>query len=184
MNEFKKILKEELDQLSTGPMADALQAAHAAKEAESLLRNAQDELHAALEALNTKLAFEIRKRSPKLQVNLSNGKVQVYYKSKAVIVSPNAIAGKWEIDPNDMGRSFVKGFAHALPMQDDLGPIAEAVVEYFGGHYKTLGDTYQRTPVVRAPAGRTTGAAPSPTPLNGRPIQQGGTSKPGNTNYA
>jgi hypothetical protein len=172
MNEFKKVLKEELDQLSTGPMASALEAAHQAKEAESLLRNAQDELHAALEALNTKLAFEIRKRSPKLQVNLSGGKVQVYYKSKAVIVSPNALAGKWEIDPNDMGRSFVKGFAHALPMQDDLGPIAEAVVEYFGGHYKTLGDTYQRAP-----------AAPKLTNEQ-RPIRQRGTSKPGNTYYA
>jgi hypothetical protein len=175
MSEFKKILKEELDQISTGPMASVLSAAHKVKEAESVLRNAKDELHASLEAINTKLAFEIRKRSPKLQVNLSDGKVQVYYKSKAVIVSPNALSGKWEIDPNDMGRSFVKGFAHALPMQDDLSSIAEAVVEYFGGHYKTLGDTYQRA--------RSNSQVPKLTNEQ-RPIRKRGTSKPGNAYYA
>ena len=151
MNKFNKILKEELDQIATGSTAKALNAAHKVKESESLLRNAKDELHASLEALNTQLAFEIRKRMPKLQVNLGNGKCQVYYKSKTVVVSPNALSNKWEIEPNDMGRSFVKGFAHALPMQDDLGPIAEAVVEYFNNHYKSLGDTYSRSRKVITP---------------------------------
>lgn len=169
MNEFKKLLKEELDQLATGPVSSALDAAHKVKEAESVLRNAQDELHSSLEAINTKLAFEIRKRMPKLQINLSGNRCQIYYKSKAVVVSPNAIAGKWEIEPNDMGKSFMKGFAHALPMQDDFGPIAEAVAEYFGGHYKTLSDTYGRAPKMANEQ---------------RPIRQRGTSKPGNTYYA
>lgn len=172
MSKFNKILKEELDQLATGPVASSLDAAHRVKEAESILRNAQDELHASLESINTKLAYEIRKRMPKLQVNLGGGKCRIYYKSKSVVVSPNALAGKWEIEPNDMGKSFMKGFAHALPMQDDLGPIAEAVVEYFGGHYKTLGDTYSRP------------AAPPRLANEQRPIRQRGTSKPGNTYYA
>lgn len=162
MNKFNKILQEQLDQMPAAPggiVSKAMEAGHKVKEAESVLRNAEDEFNTAIESLNNQLALEIRRRNGKLQVTLGNGKCQVYYKSKGIVVRPNAVANKWEIDPNDMGRSFLKGFAHALPMTDDLGPIAEAVVEYFTGQYKTLGDTYSRAPRAPKPYG---GQPPTP----------------------
>lgn len=148
MNKFNKVLQEQLEQMpsASGVTSQAKQAAHKVKEAESVLRNAQDELNMAVENLNSQLSLEIRKRMSKLQVTISSGACQIRYKSKGITVKPNTINNKWEIDPNDMGRSFMKGFSHALPMNDDLSSIAEAVVEYFTGQYKTLGDTYSRTP--------------------------------------
>lgn len=142
MNNFKKLLQENLDAMATGLVGSVLAAASEVKEAESVARNARQALNDAVETLNSQLALEIRKRMSKLQVNLGGGKCNVRFKSKAVTVWPDVMSKKWQIDPNDMGRSFVRGFSHALPMQDDLSSIAEAIVEYFTGHYKSLGDTF------------------------------------------
>lgn len=165
MNNFKKLLQENLDSIPQGLVATVLSTAATLKEAESVARNARQELNDAIETLNSQLALEIRKRMPKLQVNLASGKCNVRFKSKAVTVWPDVMSKKWQIDPNDMGRSFVRGFSHALPMQDDLSSIAEAIVEYFTGHYKSLGDTF---------------GVKNTMPTE---VKQKGKSKPGNSYY-
>lgn len=166
MSKFNKILNEELNAMPQGLVGGVLAAAATVKEAESVSRNARQGLHDAIETLNSQLALEIRKRMPKLQVNLASGKCHVKFKSKAVTVWPDAMGGKWQIDQNDMGRNFMRGFSHALPMHDDLSSIAEAISEYFSGHYKSLGDTFGAKNVM-------------PTE-----VKQRGKSKPGNSYYA
>jgi hypothetical protein len=165
MKKFDKLLQEELDQKQFGFVGSVINAAYGVKEIESRLHELVENLRTAVESLNAQLALEIRKRMPKLQVNLSNGKCHVNYKSKSIVVYPDPVSKKWDIEPNDMGRRFSRGYPDVLPMQDDLGFIAEAVCEYFSSQYRTLHDTHGSV-------------------KEGQAIHKRGKSKPGNTYYS
>jgi hypothetical protein len=168
MNKFDKVLNEEIDQLqpSSGYVNSLLSARKIVQEAESTLRSARDNLIVAKESLNAHLALEIRKRVPQLNVNLTDGKLNIGYRSKCITACPDLDRNNWAIESNDFGRGFVRGFGHTLPLQEDLGPIAEAMAEYFTGKYKTL-------------------QGPGPAPMKtGRPIRQKGKGRPGTGYYA
>jgi hypothetical protein len=182
MKQFDKLLQEEIDQFQSGHVASITNIARDMHEAESQLQALRDKLHHAVEQLNAMLAVEIRKRMPMLAIRLASGKCHVSYKSKSITVKPDVYRNRWDIDPNDMGRGFMRAHADVLPLQEDLGPIAVSVIEYFTSQYRTL----QKVSGNHIP--RPKPPKPNPEPIKpigeGRPIRRRGKSKPGNTYYA
>lgn len=143
MRDFDKALNEEVEAIKqNSKTSDIMRLTHEAHELQSELNSVNEQLQQAVETLNAQLALELRKSMPKLNVNLSNGKCYVRYRShnssKSVVVFPDVTRGRWEVEPGDFGRGFAKHFDAALPLQDDLDPLVDAIVEYFSTQYKSL----------------------------------------------
>jgi len=175
MDKFNNILQEQIDQLNAkGPVETLLSAAYNVREIESSLNQHKDELQQASDALNAALALEVRKRMPKLQTNLADGKCHIRYRSKSLVVYPDAGSQRWVIEPSDFSRGFMKLYSDTLPLKNDLRSVAESVVEYFSTNYKTIANV----------SGNPTNINPSPIAPAGPAIKQKGISQPGTSYYA
>lgn len=173
MKEFDKILNEQIDKLDENYVNSVLAAHNKVQETEATLRAQKDILEHAVESLCAYLALEIRKRMPKLNVHLANGTCNIQYRSKSLSISPNIAQAKWEIEPTDMGRGFVRGYSHVLPLQNDMSAIADAAIEHFSNNYKT----------IQKETGMGESAVSGGAINAGRPIKQKGKSKPGTGYY-
>jgi len=99
-------------------------------ELEMKLRHSTEEYNAAL-------AMSLRKRLPGLSVGLSNGRCSANYRSTNLSCWPDLQAQMWKFEPNRHGRSFMRRNGHLLPLGNQLEPLVDAIVNYFG-RYKTL----------------------------------------------
>lgn len=201
MKPFEKCLQEHLDSMppessmsgQSGHASEARSVNADLREAEARVLNLQSNLQHALESLNAKLAVEIRKRMPKLSVNLTQHKVEIRYRSKALVCWPNVDRDVWEVELNDTGRYFMRAHSADLKITDDPTEFAEFITEFFGNNYKTLQDVgiMRNVPTAEAVGETAVGATedpidePQPNDIGaGRPALRKGTQRPGTGYYA
>ena len=200
MKPFEKCLQEHLDAMppessmsgQNGHASEARNANAELREAEARVLNLQANVQHALESLNAQLAVEVRKRMPKLSVNLMQHKVEVRYRSKGLVCWPNVDRDVWEVELNDTGRYFMRAHSADLKLSDDPTEFAELITEFFSNNYKTLQDTNMVHGVPSEAVGETAVGAtedpidePRPDDIGaGRAIQRKGTQRPGTGYYA
>ena len=200
MKPFEKCLQEHLDSMPpestmSGQNGHASQARNInaeLRESEALVLNLQSKLKFALESLNAQLAVEIRKRMPKLSVNLTQHKVEVRYRSKAIICWPNIDRDVWEVELNETGRYFMRAHSADSKLSDNPTEFAELITEFFSSNYKSLQDVGMVSGVPVEAVGETAVGAtenpidePQPDDIGaGRAIQRKGTQRPGTGYYA
>ncbi len=142
MKDFNKTLNEQLDSL---PMSGEIQSkldlvSEISKELESAKERVAElkmELRNAIEDYNVELAGALRKRIPKVGINLNNGRCSASYKSTNLSCYPDLGAKTWVFDPNPHGRRFTRGNADTLRLDDPIDVLSDAIVQYFS-RYKTL----------------------------------------------
>ena len=197
MKPFEKCLQEHLESMMPGQNTHASEARKVnaeLREAEAKVLNLQSNLQHALEALNAQLAVEIRKRVPKLSVNLTQHKIEVRYRSKTLICWPNIDRDVWEVELNETGRYFMRSHSADMRVSDDPTELAEFITEFFGSNYKTLqdvnGPTMHAMPteaVGETAVGATEDPIDEPQPDKigiVQPIKRKGTQRPGTGHYA
>ncbi len=139
MDDFDLKLDDSLNKIGKDGVIDKLQKQmlhHA--DLQSQLENSKDEISVLFDELMSKLVLSVRKRMPKLSISVSSNRCDIRYKSKAVILIPNLNKLEWSVEPNDMGKEFMKVFSNTFKMSDNMSDIADAIVDYFTGRYKTL----------------------------------------------
>lgn len=200
MKPFDKCLQEHLDSMPPESSMSG-QSGHASaarsvnadlREAEARVLNLQSNLQHALESLNAQLAVEIRKRMPKLSVNLTQNKVEVRYRSKALVCCPNVDRDVWDVELNETGRYFMRAHSEDMKLSDDPTEFAEFITEFFSSNYKTLQDVSMVHGVPSEAVGETAVGAtedpidePQPNDIGaGRAIQRKGTQRPGTGYFA
>lgn len=139
MDDFDSKLNDSLNDINKGSVVGKLQKQilhHA--DLQSQIENSKDEINVIVDELLTKLVLSVRKRMPKLSINVSSNRCDIRYKAKAIILLPNLNKLEWNVEPNDMGKEFMKVFNETFKIEDDMTAIADAIVDYFTGRYKTL----------------------------------------------
>lgn len=201
MKPFEKYLQEHLDSMQSSMPGQSTHASEARsvnselREAEAKVLNLQSTLQHALESLNAQLAVEIRKRVPKLSVNLTQHKIEVRYRSKTLICWPNIDRDVWEVELNETGRYFMRSHSADMRVSDDPTELAEFITEFFGNNYKTLQDVngpmqMQAMPteaVGETAVGATEDPIDEPQPDDigaGRPALRKGKQRPGTGYFA
>jgi hypothetical protein len=101
------------------------------------LQDAEMQLQTLMEQLNTKLGWEIRKKHPKLMIAHKGGTCNAGYCSNNLSFKPDLRAKEWNVD-GPLSNMFRKQYSQVLPLNNDLGQIADAVVKFFKSRYKTL----------------------------------------------
>lgn len=181
MRPFERKLQEEIEQLESTKTNSHLEAAKSAnsslREAEAALDGLRQNLAHSVEAINADLAVAVRKLVPKINVNLTDGKCNVTYRSRSLDLRPDIDRGKWSVGSNDIGKTFQRQYMQYLTLTEQPDDLAEAIADYFVGDYKTLQDK-------NFSAGTPEPEPPMPIPSEGRPIQRKGTQEPGTTYYA
>lgn len=142
MKDFNKLLDEQLDNLQLG--GEAANKLDLVMSLNRELGNAKErvaelemELRHATEEYNTELAKALRKRIPQVGINLDNGRCSASYKSTCLSCHPDLSAKTWVFEPNPHGRRFIRRNGTVLGLGDDVNPLADAIVNYFG-RYKSL----------------------------------------------
>lgn len=143
-NKIDQIINEELDdiaQVSPNDVKgkfDLIQ--ELSKEIQSTechLQDLQTQLRHAVEEFNAALGTSLRKRIPKINVNLNDGRCTAGYRSTALSCWPNVQRGMWEFEPNRYGKSFTRQNAHLLKLGNQVEPLVDAIANYFG-RYRSL----------------------------------------------
>jgi hypothetical protein len=101
------------------------------------LQDAEIQLQNLVEQLNTKLGWEIRRRQPKLMIAHKGGTCCAGYYSNNIHFKPDLQTKSWSVDGPQAGM-FKREFEGSLPLNNDLGGLADAVVKFFRQRYKTL----------------------------------------------
>jgi hypothetical protein len=138
---FDNVLNEQLDSFNSG---DAKGKYDLIVELSQELQDARDrvaelemQIRHATEEYNVELAKGLRKRLPQLLVNLGDGRCSANYKSTNLSCKPDLDKQMWVFDSNPHGRRFMRQNGHALNLTNEIGPLVDAMVKYFG-RYKSL----------------------------------------------
>lgn len=143
---FDKLLSESLGELgmATDMTGEAQSKLSLVNDIKRELESAQDhvmelktQLRHAIEDFNIELAKALRRRVPKLNVNLSDGRCSASYKSTNLSCCPDLESNMWSFTPNHDGRRFSRKYGTALKLDNTVDPLVDAIVQYFG-RYKTL----------------------------------------------
>ena len=142
MKDFDKILNEQLDELPiTGEahskMSLVQEIARELESAKERVSELERDLRNAIEDYNIELAKALRQRLPQLGINLSDGRCSASYRSTNLSCRPDLGNKSWVFDSNQHGRRFSRNYGTTLGLSDSIGPLADAIVQYFG-RYKTL----------------------------------------------
>ncbi|MHA2065996.1 MAG: hypothetical protein ACXABY_16615 [Candidatus Thorarchaeota archaeon] len=139
--EFSDVLNEQLDSFSSPDVKGKLDLIH---ELRRDLQDAQDRvaeiqmgLRHAIEEYNVELAKSLRKRLPQISVNLSDGRCSAGYRSTNLSCKPDLEKQMWVFDGNPHGRRFMRQNGPALNLSNQIDPLVDAMVKYFG-RYKSL----------------------------------------------
>lgn len=102
------------------------------------LEDTQIQITNIVEQLNTNLGWEIRKRQPKLMTTHRNGKCVTGYRTKDLVMQPDLAKKLWSVG-GPLGGSFLRQTpTAALNLNSDVGSMADAVVNFFKQHYKSI----------------------------------------------
>lgn len=135
------ILTEDQSQL---PLQKAMEIVRKLNIAKQMVVDLQHRLLTAKNKINVELALNLRKRMPSLNIGIDkSGSCKVGYRSKSLTFSPDIENGIWIVQSSDprFARRFQKLKRYDLIIgSSDITPLIDAVVEYFTGHYKSLGE--------------------------------------------
>ena len=94
----------------------------------------------AYEQLAHQLAHQVRQSQPKLDVNSRDGNCSVGFCSKSLVMKPDLDGGIWAVNSPDkaFARRFHRRHGATTGLDGKLGSLAQAVVQYFTNHYRTL----------------------------------------------
>jgi hypothetical protein len=141
MEDFETLIDKGLGQLDQPPgqvqkLRDVLQEVQLVEkrlsELKVKMRHVQEELMATL-------ATNLRKRLPGLNVGLNNGNCIINYKSRALVCRPDHQSMRWQFEPNEWGRRFVRQHGPMTGLSDDLAPLSDAIASFYTNRYKSLG---------------------------------------------
>ncbi len=139
--EFSDVLSEQLDDFGSSDVTGKLdlisELRRDLQDAQDRVTEIQMNLRHAIEEYNVELAKSLRKRLPQLSVNLSDGRCSANYRSTNLSCKPDLEKQMWVFDGNPHGRRFTRQNGHALNLSNQVGPLVDAMVKYFG-RYKTL----------------------------------------------
>jgi hypothetical protein len=143
MQDFDKILNEQLDTLplsgnAQGKLDHIHEITKELEDAKDRVAELEMSLRHAMEEYNIELAKALRKRIPQVGINLGNGRCSASYKSTSLSCRPDLNAKSWVFDPNQHGRRFSRNNGTALGLSNTIEPLADAIVAYLNGRYKTL----------------------------------------------
>jgi hypothetical protein len=141
MEDFDAIIERGLDQLNSAPdrvnkIRSALQEIQLV---EKRLAELKEQLRHAQEELNTALAQQLRNKVPGLNVMLSNGGCMVNYKSRALRCRPDHTSMRWQFEPDENGRRFLRNHGVNTGLTNDVSVLANSIAQFFSDRYKTLG---------------------------------------------
>lgn len=96
----------------------------------------------AVDRLCGGLAMGVRKHHPSLNVGIDGGKCKVGYRSKHLLMAPDMVKKVWTVDSPDprFARRFMRAHGPRTSLGSDMMPIAQAIADFFVGHYRTLGE--------------------------------------------
>jgi flavin-dependent dehydrogenase len=112
----------------------------AVNSARAALANAERSLQQVLDGLHSKLAGEIRKQQPNLDVWLDrSGRLKIRYgrRSRELTLYYDPGTGRWAPGPSRFDKIFDKYYSLDL-RTGNLTTIAQAVVKFFANNYKSL----------------------------------------------
>lgn len=143
MKRFDAILNEQLESVNlTGELASRLDYINELVKEIDNTKNSLAELELrlrdAIEDYNIELAKELRRSIPQLGVNLNDGKCSIAYKSTCLSCRPDVNNKLWVFDQNKHGRRFTKKYGLALRLDNSVENLANAIVQYLTGRYKSL----------------------------------------------
>jgi hypothetical protein len=102
------------------------------------MNDTQIQITNIIEQLNASLGSEIRKRRPELWTTLKNGNCVAGYRTKQLVARPDLQKKSWMID-GPLSRHFVRHApASSLELTSDVGPLADAVSNFFTEYYKSI----------------------------------------------
>ncbi len=128
---------EEVSQVANDLIAIACQLQDTISAHKRGLQDAEIQLQGLVEQLNTKLGWEIRRRQPKLMIAHKDGTCCAGYYSNNIYFKPDLQNKSWNVEGPQAGM-FRREFEGSLPLSNDLGSLADAVVKFFRQRYKTL----------------------------------------------
>lgn len=138
---FTKILDEQLDNFNSSDIQGKYdlicELRQELQDAKDRVAELQMNLRHAIEEYNVELAKSLRKRLPQLTVNLSDGRCSAGYRSTNLSCKPDLEKQMWVFDGNPHGRRFMRQNGHALNLSNQIDPLVNAMVKYFG-RYKSL----------------------------------------------
>lgn len=110
----------------------------------------QHQLGSAKQRMNGDLAFGVRRQMPGLNVGVDPNGCKIGYRSKSLNFDPDVEKGIWIVTGEDdrFTNRFSRTFGPQTRLLPDIGDMVEAIVGYFGGHYKTLGEEIIGTGVI------------------------------------
>lgn len=104
------------------------------------LEDLERQLSHAVDRLCGGLALGVRQFRPGLSVGIDRGMCKVGYRSKYLTFKPDLVTRTWIVSGSDpaFARRFSKQFG--VRMTNALEDTAKAIAEYFGAHYRSLGE--------------------------------------------
>lgn len=101
------------------------------------VQDAEKQIAHLVEQLNAALGMSIRKKQPKLMISHKNGACTCGYHSRDLVCAPDFKRKMWKVD-GKLGRSFVRNYPQVIRLDNDVEPMADAVVDFFKRFYRTL----------------------------------------------
>ena len=137
------ILDDEMTQVPDDPYQIASDLATQLEEARRRVSDLERQLVYAVDRLCGGLALGVRKQQPGLNIGLDKGCCKIGYRSKHLTMRPDLSKKVWVVDSADprFARRFMHGHRPTTALASDLMPLANAIVNFFTGHYLTLGES-------------------------------------------
>ena len=143
MKDFDEVLNEHLDSLpltgnAPGKLDHINEITKELDSAKERVTELEMNLRHAMEEYTIELAKALRKRIPAVGINLGNGRCSASYKSTNLSCKPDLGSKSWVFDPNQHGRRFSRQNGAAMGLSNTIDPLADAIVTYLNGRYKSL----------------------------------------------
>ncbi len=141
------ILETDVTQVADDPYQIAMGLTTDLEEARRKVTDLERQLMYAMDRLCGGLAVGIRKQQPGLNIGLNNGMCNVGYKTKHLSMKPDIGKRVWAVDSTDpsFARRFVRKHGPHTSLTNDLTGIAQAIADFFTGHYRSLGEDITNT---------------------------------------
>lgn len=153
MSDLSKCLDMILEDESPEQQDAVQQAAAIANSLEAARQRVYDlqwQLQATQNRICADLAIRIRKQLPGLNVAVNRNGCKVGYKSKHLLLYPNASQGVWDIKSSDnrFTRKFFSRHSRKTIITPGHDELIGAIIKHFSEHYKSLGEDIVGTGVI------------------------------------
>ncbi len=141
------ILEDEPPTGGWHPLNSAMDLVAQLQNVQQTVADIQHKLASLRTRMAAELALSIRRTKPGLNVVVDKVSCKVGYKTKYLQLTPEVENGLWKVTSTNgrFLREFLKAHRRATLMVPDLTVITNAIVDYFGNYYRTLGEELEGT---------------------------------------